>query len=649
MGEGEHFVQLQEVAREEKADNLKKEDYKQGNKQQVFADKLGFKHSESIGAQGSSLEATVRHYMTQPRSASSKIINQSFTRKRGNNQNNIKKKRELSWDEAKMIPQILDAEKSYATRHLNISSSSTKEEEHYYLGRAFRWSNRLSLADGDLYFTNIIGDVGTVFSGLTNDEVRKDPGAFAKFYSTETLIAVDEYLQDLVAGNIQKGCICTWNCRPEYDLIIEIELLDIYFYKDVTQKSCVLQFCETRLVTEAFARYGDIVTKIIAEHREIADHRLGNKFRIMHLLCQESLAHYGDTSAKNNLLDLDKFFERIGYEIAIRRNFLDNLPPIQPISVQTFFSEEFTTIDTDIQVFDQNNFRMNPKTTHVLFFNHHKQPLSPIILQVLLLQDIASNCFKHSNGCATIKVTPQYFIVSNSLQKKKSSGARTASRHVGLESLQRVASDTGISIQFSSSSEDFHVKVEIDIETSSNNTIALPLIRNTSETSIFSESSNKCDELNISDITWIIVDDEPLICKRFANIAKKAFEVEVIVASNPVEIHSLISLLTYITAYKSKRATVVIYDENLREFDPETRNLISVSGTVLRDRVHAHEFLKPRLISNPPTLFSVSASASHVDDPRLLLTIGKSGSVINDMNKILAALKPILLETTTSK
>jgi len=573
-----------------------------GAEESSFATMLGVSKAVRIDSEvagTSALETTIRLAMTRAsamRGGTEKVAEES-----------PRPVRRLGWREATGKALVREVEQIYAARSLCLPVTPVEAETANRSAKAFRWT--LRVAEEELYFAKIEGDVSAVYPGLTNEDLRADPAAFARFFSVETIEEMGRFLNGVLNGGVEKRALGgPWHSLPEHDIIIEIELFDVVRYYDSTGKATCIETGETRLITESIRTYGSIIAKIISEHRETADHRLGNKLRLMHLLCQEG-----------KLSELNDAFERVGHEIAIRRKFFDDLPPIEPVSAATFVTQEFLQTDVAIDGCEP--------TARLLFRDGAGRPLSPIVLQVLILQDCASNVFKHGTGSARVAFSPAGFVISNSVGVK---AARTPSRRLGLETLRHVASELHTAIDIDVVDDVFSVTVAVGIT-------FLPPPAPLDDAALVAASESAA-ALSVSDFKWLVVDDEPLICKRFQNVAKSHFGVPVTVVTSPADIANIVRIVANaVKLNPPARATLVIYDEQLRELDDEF-NLVAVTGTTLRDRVHAA--LATHL--KDASLFSVSASASVVHDPRCLLRLGKTGSVARDMTAILQALRHAL-------
>jgi len=516
-----------------------------------------------------------------------------------------------------------------------MDETTTEAEQLHRSARTFRWTLRIS--EDAFFFAKVEGDVGRVYPGLTKSDFRRDPSAFAKFFSADSIEEMGDFVNGVFNGGVEKGAVGTWHSLPEYDIIIEIELYDVVRYQDAAGKPLCIETGETRLVTESMRTYGAIVSKIISEHRETADHRLGNKLRLMHLLCQEE-----------RLEELNRSFERIGHEIAIRRKFFDDVPRIEPVAAAAFIAEEFTQTDVDIE-----GCPGRPESTGVLFYTLSGAPVSPIVLQVLVLQDCASNVFKHGTGKARVRFSDRGFAIANPVpgSAPQGLGARrpsVPSRRLGLETLRHVASELDISVTIDQAETGwFEVSVGFGA-------VKFVDLSSTRPTDADVPGSNPpTTAVTVADLSWIVVDDEPLIGRRFEAIAKKQFPgTDVAVVSSPADVANLVKALALVVKGFAKpkhgrtsKATVVIYDEQLRELD-DALDLVAVTGTELRDRVAACPLLADALAAK--TLFSVSASASIVDDPRVLLRLGKTGSVAADMRAVAAAVAAELERSRSS-
>mmetsp|Transcript_3965 Transcript_3965/g.5573 ORF Transcript_3965/g.5573 Transcript_3965/m.5573 type:complete len:728 (-) Transcript_3965:183-2366(-) len=567
----------------------------------------------------------------------------------------------LSWEEAKKIDVVAEIEEEYGSD----TSSRLSNVVRTQLPKSFRWRVRMTPEKNGIQFLAIEGDVSSVYPGLTAEIFANDPTILGKYFSTKAINEMSMFVGRAMAGVDMSGEVVNWHSLPEYDFIIQLEIHQSITFKNAQNKLVVIQSGETRIATEYMRSYAQCITNIVAEHRETVDHRFGNKIRLMHLLCQE-----GRTS------ELDSHFQRLRFEIDIRRNLFENLPPITPISPLEFIRSEFPSSfditidkfrdDTDLLFYSLSSDTQNSPANHKelnRFTPEFKgnnnnikkgKPISPIILQVLILQDLASNALKHGTGKIHFQILPNYFIVSNQIRRDKKNAE--ISRHVGLGALKAISRRLGLKIDFIKSESEFKVCLFINIEFIHSEKIASP------ERSSFSNQAQDCyDNTNADNeqeknrhkknkmkilahkaqaLHWVLIDDDELICTKFHVLAKRKFGIDVHKIHTPSDVANIVKIIFSLTRNDDPRPLVVIFDENLLELDDDL-NLVAITGTEIRDRLLSKPRIK--LLVKTGRLFFFSASASIVADQRVCLQLGKSATVTHDIERIIHFLEKSII------
>mmetsp|Transcript_2680 Transcript_2680/g.3652 ORF Transcript_2680/g.3652 Transcript_2680/m.3652 type:complete len:626 (+) Transcript_2680:3-1880(+) len=593
----------------------------------------------------------------------------------------IQAPRIMSKEEAMKIELISNIETSLKTNNsICLESVVTSNAP-----KSFRWVFRYT--DDDMAMPIIDGDVGSVFPGITNEELRKNCHVTAQFFDDAMMIELANFMQDTLKGLPTRKSAFTWHSKPPYEFSVNIHFHSSYRYfdQDINKIVCI-QIGETHDVTATLREHEALVAQAIARHRESTtrhrdsiDHRFGNKLRLMHLLASRLLAPILESNTstdkeKHNKSDAAKLlqcFENLSHEVAIRRGHFESLPKIEPVRCRDFIEAEFITLEISF-IFDEklqfvpHADRKNPR---LLFFDKCEEPLSPLVLQVLFWQDLASNSFKHGNGQVEILIGPNFIQISNPIknhshqisvpQKKINTASSSQSdqpkkncpntdtwrrNKVGLRTLRDVAERIHLELTFDDSSRpgffistlyfsSIQIQPEIASPSSSPREIQDPTI---------TEKENSIDfvQKHGTRFAWVLLEDESLICQLFTNIMKKRFNIDIDIIQFPADVGNFVRHVYDLHRRKKKSISnfsgiILIMDEHLVELSDDC-SLRPVNGTTLRDRLYTHPATSA-LIDAPNGLHLFSASASECNDSRVILHLGKTGSVARDAPRILKA------------
>jgi len=502
----------------------------------------------------------------------------------------------LSWEEALLQREVFDAENAAQNPEYRPSQIAS------HAPKSFRWVHHFS--ETHMSMPIVDGDVSAVYPGLTNGDVKQDVHCVAKFFPPHMKDELAEYLVKTLAGEYVEKNVYTWHALPEYDLIVQIEFHKCIRYTNGEGRVTCVQLGETRDVTRAMNEHEELVSGIILRHRESIDHRFGNKIRMMHLLCQNS-----PVDAISS--ELSRHFERLTYEIEIRRNMFSNLPDIEPVAFDSLVEEEFIKLE----VIGLSRHRL-------LFFDLNRKPLSPIVIQVLLLQDIASNAFKHGDGRVACELDAASLRIKNRTKRDFETLSNKAPRkRIGLDTLRTVSKLIAVNIHFEKHAEEFVTTLEFGrIEVfppADDPPIPAPPL------------------CSAHDFAWVLLDDEATICRLYQGLMKKRFNVDAVIVQTPADVANTPKIVVDVHR-RLRKPVVLIMDEMLVEMD-DNFEIRYCTGTDIRDKFDNSPTIANLIATR--NLILLSSSASHVHDDRVLLKLGKMGSVVTDVTKILHAIQ----------
>ncbi|KAJ8600820.1 hypothetical protein CTAYLR_006422 [Chrysophaeum taylorii] len=492
----------------------------------------------------------------------------------------------LSWEQAQRIQEVADVEQR-APKDDERSAITT------HAPKSFRWVHHFS--ETHMSMPIVDGDVSSVYPGITNRDIKRDVHCVARFFPQHMHDELAEYLVKTLAGEFVEKTVFTWHSLPEFNFIVQIEFHKVIRYVNADGRLTCVQLGETRDVTRAMRDHEELVSGIISRHRESIDHRFGNKIRMMHLLCQSA-----PTDAVST--ELSRHFERLTYEIEIRRNLFSNLPDVSPVAFDDFISEEFIKLD------------VSGLTRHrLLFYDLDLEPISPIVIQVLLLQDIASNAFKHGDGRVLCQLQKNAVRISNKAKRDFETLSNKAPRkRIGLDTLRTVSKQIRVGITFEKRAEEFVATLmfgKLDVFS--------PVVKPTPTAPTRDLSSTRADSYS-----WVVLDDELTICRLYQLLMKKRLNVDATIIQTPADVSNTPKIIVDLHR-RTRRPVVLIMDEQLVELDDNFYPKC-VSGTDLRTRFLA---LAPvATLIQARQLFLFSSSASQVHDNRVLLKLGKTGS-----------------------
>lgn len=530
----------------------------------------------------------------------------------------------LSYAEAtRLHPEIAVAESALLNGDLDLSSYQIFTRAP----KSFRWMfhfsrNRMSMPLID-------GDVASVYPCTTKEDMQNDVHCVAKYFGPDMHTELVEYLMRTLKAdppspsanrypNKDKD-VFVWHSLPKYSFIVQVEFHKTLRYLSADGEVTCLQIGETRDVTTEMKQYEELVCGMLSRHRESIDHRLGNKIRMMHLLCQSS-----------SIDELSTQFERLSYEIEIRRNMFSNLPPVNPITFEHFINQEF------IKVRAKGLTRQR-----LLFYDLLDRPLSPVVIQVLILQDIASNALKHGDGEVHCSIDGCKLSISNNRGGVLCPGDRifgtignqSSRKRIGLETLKTVCKSIDVNIEFDRQQKSFcttltfgKIKILPSEVCEEGCAPTSPPATNFLQRDPFDEALN---------YTWVILEDEQVICKLYKHLAKSKVSIDFHVIQSPAEVSVAAKIV--VDLYRThEKPVIVIMDEKLVAMDDNFR-LSEISGTQIRNL-----FFNSGVVSDliyQRKLILVSSSASDVEDDRVLLKLGKNGAVSADIARILTALR----------
>ena len=613
----------------------------------------------------------------------------------------------LLWEEAKSNPVIKFSEEVMARSELGVERTNATIRTRP--SKSFRWVQRVT--DGDVCVVAVDGEVSSVYPGVSNETLLSEVNCLAGVFPPSVRAEVADMLHRSLAGlPLPKNGIYIWKAVSRIDLVVQVNIHQSMRYYDRSKRLVCLQVGETRDVTQPMRQHEALISDIILRHRESVDHRFGNKIRMMSLLAQ-----------RDDNDDLVQHFERLCHEVDIRRNCLSNLPPIAPVTAEDMLKEEFIkltlriTHDTALtenatenakqkkncesnnnkkkrrrqeETFPTTKKKKNGKQNpRLLFYDIAGKPVHPIVMQVLLVQDLASNAFKHGDGEVRVHVSNKGLIFRNKVTAKAIDES-SPRRGIGLEAMRTSCLQLNLSVRFGRDKGDFLSTLDVNVvscpeedddddsedeeEVSEEDEENIPAKEGASpeekDTTTVAKKrkteslkpplkpSNLPDEAlkaRAQSFRWIFVDDELLICTLFSRVLKARFGVEALVVQSPSQIANL--PLTVFDANRSHTGQdiILIMDEHLIEMSKDDLRILPVSsssslllilislfflqvtGTILRDRLFCKAPLKNLIDQKHLLLFS--ASASVVDDNRVLLKLGKNHSITTEVTKILQA------------
>jgi len=228
---------------------------------------------------------------------------------------------------------------------------------------------------------------------------------------------------------------------------------------------------------------------------------------------------------------------------------------------------------------------------------------------------------KHGDGHVRIEVTDDAISFKHNVAAKRP--RRVGS---GLEAVARICADLGLSIAFDEDDRDtFLATLTVGVRYA-----LAPAGEHKTPTQTTAQPAGAS-----AAFSWILVDDEPVICSLFARVFAKHYAGTALhTLTRPSEVASLSAFLLDIRRASPAKPIICILDEHLVESTVDL-TLAPVTGTQLRDRLFQLEPTR-RLIDARDLLF-VSASASEVTDQRNILILGKTGNVKSDIAHALDA------------
>lgn len=539
----------------------------------------------------------------------------------------------ISWAEARQHDTLSLAEWS----HKHTGKPSPRQTEatiRTTTRKSFRWMQRVT--EGSVKVVALDGDVSSVYPGVSNEELVSNVDCLADVFPRSTHDDVTDFLGRALAGEPLVKTVFTWHTVKRFNVVVQVSInwTQRYWTEDGTL--AVVQIGETRDVTETMREQEALLSDVIVRSRETVDHRFGNKIRMLSLLAESGCKPK----------ELVRHFERLRYEIEIRRNYLDNLPPIVAISSQDFFEGEFIKLRLNIAYDDGDKRHSITNPPKLLFFDlsPNRKPIHPIVLQVLVMQDLASNAFKHGCGDVQIIVSRSGIEFRNEIpvQVKPDNDPVTLSprRRIGLEAMRSSCSLLNCHIQFGREQGRFVSRLDVDVDfihEYDDDNVAVSLSSDQENVPQLPQDSVENLKHMAQQYQWIFVDDEPLICTLFKRLALSRYNIDVRVVQTPSEVANL--LRTIVDAFRTScgRPIILILDEFLVEMtDSDFRN-VSITGTQLRDRIFDNPVTKA--LVEDAKIFLISASASHVQDDRVLLKLGKNNAVASEIAEALCAVK----------
>lgn len=339
----------------------------------------------------------------------------------------------------------------------------------------------------------------------------------------------------------------------------------------------IAQLESSRLVSEAERR---------RFQRNILDHRFGNRVRQARLHFEEK--QFGELEA------IIKAWE---YESDIRQGNYSNLPTTA-IKPKTLFDEVFSFHYT-MDCFCESELPL-------LFFDSLGKQIAYPIIQVAILQDVASNVMKHGGARAHVVVCGHKIVVANCIIKNPS---LPQSNSIGLKALENQAAAFNLQIAFEADSGEFRTILQVSCEPKS-----VPETRMVEPIPI----GNSWTQYN--QFTWLYVEDSQTTALLTAKQYKKVgINLKTLIQASDVSgLENIVAEMWHCTG----KSVVVILDENIFTIN-EDYNIAPETGTNVRRRFLSTPASK-KLIDDGHVYF-VSCSASVVtDDENLICKIGKS-------------------------
>ena len=514
----------------------------------------------------------------------------------------------LQWDEALKHPLV------------RAANGLSEVPWHEYIDKLdkFHWLQRLR--DEKVEVLAVEGDVSTVFSSVTNDDLVHDVHCIASIFPDSVHKEVESMYEEFLHGRERASYI--WPHRSDSTKFIQVTIHGAVRFFDAEGAIIALQVGTTTDVSDAVEKHSNFVRELCNRERDAMDHRFGNRLRLLSLELQNQAPY-------DVLL---QHFEQFRHEISIRRNHLADLPSLVPVYVDEWMKAEFIGIDLVFTYHDgiANNVPVFFETIEV------SEKLHPIVLQVMILQDLASNASKHSTGTVYVHVYRKGLQFFNDCHQ-----------HTPTDTSDRQRKRIGLSALLSATRE---LKISLTMGLRDNGTFSTTLgmrITPTQPTQSadvpapFQNERDRGGEMASShdtprDYTWMLVDDDALICKLFTRIMANTFDVSPVVLQRPGEVTSFLPrVCDALENLDGTKGLIILIDENLIELDTQYHRH-PVTGTVLRDRFFAVPHFA-RSVAAQRT-FLVSASASHVDDDRINIQLGKGQSVKHEIDIIMRAI-----------
>lgn len=348
--------------------------------------------------------------------------------------------------------------------------------------------------------------------------------------------------------------------------------------------------CGTTLdVTESYFARVDAERKDF--ERDVIDHRYGNYIRECQLLLEAGLYDR-----------LHSSLEVIADEIDVRRG---KSLPNEPVDLDTLLRPCVQSLRYDPTSLPHHKFVFKTATGVVVPYK---------VLQVKILLDCLSNAIKHGDGFVAIRRTPDTLELSNRVCAEQSKTARRSSSRTGLRALRAECRALDLAIDFREEASVFYATIGVVTEE------AGPSVDD-------AESTGSVDprRLQVADLDWIIIDDQPTICALWSKHMAKNYGVDIKVVCSPAEVANAPAVLWETLGRSAGVATLVcIMDEYLHELTPDTFEVRPCTGATLRDRIFAQPKLREALDAG--RIHLVGASSTDLHDARLHTIIGKHGT-----------------------
>lgn len=540
----------------------------------------------------------------------------------------------LPWAEARQHELLSQAE----SFHKHTGAPTPKQTEatlRTTTRNCFRWMQRIT--EGSVRVVAVDGDVSSVYPGVSNEQLVNNVNCLADVFPRSTHEDVADFLGRALAGQPLAKTVFTWHTVRRFNVVVQVSINWTQRYWNEDGTLVAVQVGETRDVTETMREQEALVSDIIVRSRETVDHRFGNKIRMLSLLAENGCKPE----------ELVSHFERLRYEIEIRRNCLVNLPSIVAVAARDFFESEFIKLRLKISYDDGGN-HLDATTTppKLLFYDlsPNRKAIHPIVLQVLIIQDLASNAFKHGCGDVELIVSRSGVEFRNEIavevEPHKDPVTMSPRRRIGLEAMRSSCSQLNCDIQFSREGTHFVSRLDIDIdfifEPGDNGAASLSR-EHEDEPALPQHGKVENMKLTAQQYQWIFVDDEPLICTLFKRLAMSRYNIDVRIVQSPSQVANLLRTLVDVYRTSCGQPIVLIMDEFLVEMTDDNFRNVSITGTQLRDRIFNNPVTKA--LVEDAKIFLISASASQVQDDRVLLKLGKNNAVTSEIAEALRAVK----------